>query len=253
MLEMSYTDVRTGVRKFVLVAAVLVAVAVLPMGAAACSSDEDGSSDTEETTASSADSTSTTGEPVTELMPPKDKTDESGNEDGESGSSGSDSSGSGSSDSSGSSDDGNRTVVVGGKTADEYDEQIPELEAQLEGDPENPDLLLELAVAQFNTQRYTAAAETYEKLLEIEDDPMMRNNYANVLREWGKTDQAIAEYRRALEDDPTLSVAYINLASVLNRNGESEEALQVVDEGLAQVPEEDKSRLESLKDKLLEE
>lgn len=252
---MSYIDVRTGVRKFVSVAAVLIAVVALSMGAAACSSDEDGSSDTEETTASSAasTSTSTTGEPVTELMPPQDKVDESGNEDGESGSSGSGSSGSDSSSSSGSSGDGNRTVVVGGKTAEEYNEQIPELEAQLEEDPENADLLLELAVAQFNTQRYTAAAETYQKLLEIEDDPMMRNNYANVLREWGKTDQAIAEYRRALEDDPTLTVAYINLASVLNRNGESEEALQVVDEGLAQVSEEDKSRLESLKDKLLEE
>lgn len=242
---MSFNDFRAGGRRFAPLVAVLIALLMLSLGASACSSEKDGSSSTsgEETAASSERSTTTTGEPVMELMPPKNKVDESGNKDGESGSSGS----------SGTSSGSNRSLVVGGKTAEEYEQQLPELEAQLEKDPDNVDLLLELAVAQYNTQRFTAAVETYQHILKVDDDPTMRNNYANVLRDWGKSDQAISEYRRALKDDPTLAVAYINLASVLDRGGESEEALKVVDEGIAQVSAEDKTRLESMRKTLIQE
>ena len=71
-----------------------------------------------------------------------------------------------------------------------------------------------------------------------EDDPVLRNRLGNTLRDLGRTTEAEAQYRAALSADPTLAAAYLNLAELLWRSGREQEALRVLDEGLAAVPED---------------
>ena len=142
------------------------------------------------------------------------------------------------------------TIVYEGKSKEEYEASIPELQKKLESAPDDLETLQDLAIAQYGAKQYEAAAATYEKMLALKDDPFTRNNYANVLRDWGKTDEAKTEYQKALDADPTLTVAYINLANVLLREGKKEEALALLDKGIASTQGEDKTRLESFKEQV---
>jgi Flp pilus assembly protein TadD len=144
-----------------------------------------------------------------------------------------------------------QTYTVGGKTPEEYQAEIPNLQAQLEQTPDDLVTLQQLALAQYQTADYVGALDTYEKMLAIKDDPMTRNNYANVMRDAGMTEDAMSEYRQAIDDDPTLVVAYINLASVLLRDDKVDDAMAVLDEGIAATTGEDQQRLQEIKDTLL--
>lgn len=142
------------------------------------------------------------------------------------------------------------TLVVGGMSKEEYEAALPDLEEAVAADPNDLKALEDLAVAQFQTGRYEEAAATYEKMLAIKDDAFMRNNYANVLREWGKTDEAEAQYRKAIEADPTLVFPYVNLAILLSKQGDNAGALALLESGVDKVKEDDKASVESLIEKL---
>ena len=139
---------------------------------------------------------------------------------------------------------------MGGEEADEYTAQIAELQKALEADPENLETLQQLAIAQYNTSAYEEAAATYEKMLSLEDTAFARNNYANVLRDWGKTDDAIAAYETAISMDETLVTPYINLASVLARQEKVQEAITILENALASVTTEDRARVETYLEQL---
>jgi tetratricopeptide (TPR) repeat protein len=141
-------------------------------------------------------------------------------------------------------------LVVGGKTVEEYEAALPDLERAVEAAPEDLAALQELAIAQYNTARYEEAATTYQKMLELKNDAFTRNNYGNVLRDWKRLDEAKAEYEKAISADPSLTTAYLNLASVLAAEGNTSEAIAVLDRGLAAITGEDRERLETFKDRL---
>lgn len=146
--------------------------------------------------------------------------------------------------------DATTTAVYGGKEAAEYEAAIPGLQQALEEKPDDLVVLQDLAVAYYNLHQYEEAAQTYEKMLGLADDAFVRNNYANVLRDWGKVDMAIDEYRQAIEMDPSLAVAYINLASVYVRQERKDEAVALLEQGIGAVAETDKERLEAYRDQL---
>jgi len=141
-------------------------------------------------------------------------------------------------------------LVVGGKTVEEYEAALPDLQQAVEAAPDDLAALQELAIAQYNTARYEEAAATYQKMLELKDDAFTRNNYGNVLRDWKKLDEAKTEYEKAISADPTLVTAYVNLATVLAAEGNTSEAVAVLERGLAAVTGEDRTRLEAFKDRL---
>ncbi len=89
-----------------------------------------------------------------------------------------------------------QTLVVDGDTSEEYEAALPSLEAAVAADENDLAALQDLAVAQFQTGRYEEAAATYERMLAIQENAFVRNNYANVLRDWGKTDEAEKQYRK---------------------------------------------------------
>ncbi len=144
----------------------------------------------------------------------------------------------------------NERVVVGGSTAEEYAEALPELEKAVEADPNDLDALQQLAIAQYNTGRYEEAADTYQKMLSIKDDAFTRNNYGNVLRDWGKAAEAKAAYEQSIAADATLVTPYINLASLLVREESVDEAIAFIDRGLQAVGEDDQERLQTFRDRL---
>jgi tetratricopeptide (TPR) repeat protein len=141
-------------------------------------------------------------------------------------------------------------VVVGGEEGSDYSAQIPELQKALASDPDNLETLQELAIAQYNTGKYEQAAATYQKMLQLKDDAFTHNNYANVLRDWQKTDEAIANYEKAISLDSSLATPYVNLASVLARQGLTAEAIALLQKGLNAVSAAEASRLQTYLEQL---
>lgn len=145
-----------------------------------------------------------------------------------------------------------KRVIVGGQTEEEYAAALPDLEKAAEAKPKDIATLQDLAIAQYNTGGYEAAAATYEKMLKIKADAFTQNNYGNVLRDWGETNkakinEAIAAYEKAIKMDKALAVAYVNLASVYSSQGQTDKAIETLDQGIKAVKAEDKPQLEEMK------
>jgi tetratricopeptide (TPR) repeat protein len=122
------------------------------------------------------------------------------------------------------------TVVSGGKTKDEYRAEIPELEKAVAADPSDLTSLEKLAVAHYQLKEYDQAAEAYLKILAQVDDAFTYNNLGNVYRDQKKLDQAIAQYLKAIELDPTLKQPYINLARVYKENDQMDKAIAILEQ-----------------------
>lgn len=138
-------------------------------------------------------------------------------------------------------------IVQGGKTAEEYAAEVPDLQKAVDAAPTDLAALQALAVAQYNSHNYDGAVATYLKMLQISNDPMTRNNYANVLRDAGKKDEAKAEYEKAIAADPTLTVAYLNLSVMYSTEDNIAEANKVLDRGIAGTTGDDQTRLKNYK------
>jgi tetratricopeptide (TPR) repeat protein len=141
-------------------------------------------------------------------------------------------------------------IVEGGKTAEQYAAEVPDLQKAVDAAPTDLAALQALAVAQYNSNDYDGATGTYLKMLQISDDPMTRNNYANVLRDAGKKDEAKAEYLKAITADPTLTVAYLNLSVMYAAEKNITEANKILDQGIAALPADDQKRLKTYKESL---
>jgi tetratricopeptide (TPR) repeat protein len=122
---------------------------------------------------------------------------------------------------------------------------LPRLQELAEADPDDVNVQRKLALAYYNLGRLDEALDVYERLLAAEEDAVLRNRLGNTLRDMGDEQGAEAAYRKAIAEDPTLGPPYLNLAELLWRQGRDEEALGVIDAGLAAVAEEDRPRLET--------
>jgi mono/diheme cytochrome c family protein len=76
----------------------------------------------------------------------------------------------------------------------------------------------------------------YRYALAAEDSARNHYNLANALKDLGRTDEAIAHYRRAIERQPTLTPAHFNLSLLLLDRGEDDEALKQLRIVLTQRP-----------------
>ena len=128
---------------------------------------------------------------------------------------------------------------------EEWAALLPRLQEIAEGDPDDVNIQRKLALAYYNLGRLDDAAAIYKRLLAAEEDAVLRNRLGNTLRDSGDEAGAEAAYRTALADDPGLAPPYLNLAELLWRQGRDDEALAVIDQGLAAVSEENRARLEA--------
>ena len=125
------------------------------------------------------------------------------------------------------------------KLRQQFADQLPDLQKQVEKDPNNPALQQQLGVAKYATNDLQGAKEAYEKGVNLENDnAIMHNNLGNVYRDLGDYAKAEAEYRRAMELNAKLTTPYSNLASIYQYNlGKPETVLAIYESGIKSIPE----------------
>lgn len=132
----------------------------------------------------------------------------------------------------------------------EYTKRLPDLEKAVKANPNDLKALAQLAIGYYQTQAYPKAEEIYKKMLGIKDTAETHNNLGNVYRDWQKTDQAIAQYKKAIELDPALVAPYSNLANFYMMNADIKQATAVAKAGIAKTSGADKQQLQALLDSL---
>lgn len=94
-------------------------------------------------------------------------------------------------------------------------EEIAALKAALEQDPANLPALVRLANLNHDSGKFPEAVGLYSRALEIRpDDVNVRTDMAICLRELGKVDEALAEFRTSLTHDPEHWQTWLNLGIV---------------------------------------
>lgn len=125
------------------------------------------------------------------------------------------------------------------KLRQQFADQLPDLQKQVEKDPNNSNLQQQLGVAKYATNDLQGAKEAYEKGVALSNDnAILHNNLGNVYRDLGDYTKAEAEYRRAMELNSKLTTPYSNLASIYQYNlGKPDTALAIYESGIKSVPE----------------
>ena len=106
----------------------------------------------------------------------------------------------------------------------------------LELDPACPSAHLNLAVAAIQLGRLADAEAHYRQALPGRPTAETHNGLGYVLARQERMDEAFAEYRKAIEIDPSYAPAYNNLAEGLARQGNDAEAERVYRQSLAVKP-----------------
>jgi len=104
--------------------------------------------------------------------------------------------------------------------------------------PLEPAICSDLGNAAKACGRIEEAMDDYRKALEIDPECCTAHySYANALKDLGRLDEAIAELQKALEADPTFVLAHNNLGNVLRRCGRIDEAVAEFQKALKLDPE----------------
>jgi len=95
------------------------------------------------------------------------------------------------------------------------DKQAAPLIAQLKSDPTNAKLLAQIGNIYYDTQQYPVAIDYYQRTLQVTPkDASVRADMATAFWYTGNADTAIAEFHRALGDEPNKPNALFNLGVV---------------------------------------
>jgi tetratricopeptide (TPR) repeat protein len=94
--------------------------------------------------------------------------------------------------------------------------QISQLKRQLENDPDNYSILVQLGNSYYDLNSPEESIRFYERALEIKpESPEVIVDCGNMYREIGEVDKAIDMFIRATELAPDLPQAFFNLGAVL--------------------------------------
>jgi superkiller protein 3 len=93
-----------------------------------------------------------------------------------------------------------------------------------------------LAVSFVQAGKFEEAESHYRQALAGRPTAETHNGLGYVLARQGRTDEAIAEFRKAIDVDPKFTPAYNNLADALAQQGKLEEAEQYYKRSLAAKP-----------------
>lgn len=119
-----------------------------------------------------------------------------------------------------------------------YSSALGYFQKAVEADPNNVDYITELAVTHYKLKNYNEAIKNYEKIIILNpDDVLCYNRIGNIY--WIKGDFKRAEFnfRKAIELSFNLIVSYNNLALMLDENGKKEEAIKILNQGIAANPD----------------
>lgn len=131
-----------------------------------------------------------------------------------------------------------------GPSREQWLELLPKLEAVAHQNPADVGARRKLALAYYNLGRFPEAEQIYSALLAKSEEAVLRDRLGNTLRDMGEPTEAETAYRKAIADDPTLALPYLNLAELLWRRGDRDLALTVLNTGVAAVPKASRANLE---------
>lgn len=87
--------------------------------------------------------------------------------------------------------------------------------------------------------RFDQAIEHFNKSLQLRpNNAQVHNNFGNTLRKLGRIDEAIEHYNKAVELKPGFSQAYYNLAIALTKQGKTDEAIEQYHKAVRSDPED---------------
>lgn len=109
-------------------------------------------------------------------------------------------------------------------------------EKALELDPNCASAHLNLAVTFVQAGSFAEAEAHYRQALPGRPTAETHNGLGYVLARQGRADEAIAEFRKAIDADPKFTPAYNNIADALAKQGKLEEAADYYERSLAEKP-----------------
>jgi tetratricopeptide (TPR) repeat protein len=116
-------------------------------------------------------------------------------------------------------------------------DELARVESEVRSKPDDPELRIELGKAQYNNGMVQAAIETWTKAVELDpENAAGRNFLGKSLIESGQLAEAAEHLRAAIDSDPTLSIAYYNLAIVEDMLGNKTDALELYAKYIELVP-----------------
>lgn len=116
------------------------------------------------------------------------------------------------------------------------DEALADYAKALALDPHCASAHFNLAVASLQSGRLPEAESHYREALPGRPTAETHNGLGYVLEREGRTDDAIAEFRKAIDLDPKFTPAYNNVAEALVREGKLDEAAAYYQRSLAEKP-----------------
>lgn len=126
----------------------------------------------------------------------------------------------------------------------EWAQLLPTLEKAVQTNPGDVTAKRKLALAYYNLGHLPQAKATYDGLLAVEENAVLRNRLGNTLRDMGNSAAAEEAYGKAIADDPKLAPPYLNLSELLWREGRTDKAIAIIDQGLTAVPQDSRAVLE---------
>jgi Flp pilus assembly protein TadD len=116
------------------------------------------------------------------------------------------------------------------------DEARADYQKALELEPNSASAHFNLAVTFVQAGAFGEAESHYRQALPGRPTAETHNGLGYVLARQGRTDEAVAEFRKAIDADPKFTPAYNNLADALAKQGKLEEAEHYYELSLAQKP-----------------
>jgi tetratricopeptide (TPR) repeat protein len=116
------------------------------------------------------------------------------------------------------------------------DEARADYQKALELDPNCASAHFNLAVTYVQAGAFAEAELHYRQALAGRPTAETHNGLGYALSRQGRTDEAVAEFRKAIDVDPKFTPAYNNLADALAQQGKLDEAVQYYELSLAQKP-----------------
>ena len=116
------------------------------------------------------------------------------------------------------------------------DEALAQYRKALELDPSCASAHLNLAATFAQAGEFEQAESHYRQAIPGRNTGETHNGLGYVLVRQGRTEEAVAEFRRAIEIDPHFTAAYNNLAGALAKQGKLEEAAEIYRRSLEEMP-----------------
>jgi Tfp pilus assembly protein PilF len=113
---------------------------------------------------------------------------------------------------------------------------LADYQKALELDPTCPSAHVNIAVMAVQDGDFPTAESHYRRAIPGRDTAETHNGLGYVLAHQGKTGDATAEFRKAIEIDPHFTPAYNNLAGTLEQQGKLDEAAEYYRRSLAEKP-----------------